>query len=112
MTSISWLAGVVLLAGLVAWHFISQRLKVVHVPLVAAPGGDGPQPSLIEILEQGYQRYTLKNEIFKLQAPHGEQLVIPPRMLDEIKNLPTSKISFAQSLKDVSVSRTRLWIVG
>lgn len=70
----------------------------VDVPLVEPTTGSF---SLFDLLNQGYEKYTRRNEIFKVNAPHGELLLLPPSMLDELKNLPPTAISFAQSLKDV-----------
>lgn len=99
MALISWIVGAVVLVCALGWKAFDSWRRVVHVPLVSA--GASGSSSLLELLHQGYQQYTRNNEIFKLKAPHGEQLVLPPQMLDELKNLPTSKISFAQSLQDV-----------
>lgn len=69
------------------------RPVCVDVPLVHS---DAP---LAARLQSGYAQH--KQRVFKLRCPHGKQLVLPSADLEELKQLPKSTISFAQSLIDV-----------
>lgn len=90
----SWVFGAIALAFLVGWQL--RKAKTINVPLVR-----GDATALIDLLHEGYTRYTRNDAIFKLQTPQGEHLVLPFRFVHELKNLPASQISFAQWLKDV-----------
>ncbi|OJD28711.1 cytochrome p450 [Diplodia corticola] len=91
----SFLAAAATLAGLVLLlaHLLRAKRRVcIDVPLVHS---DAP---LAARLQSGYAQH--KDRVFKLRCPHGEQLVLPSALLDELKLLPTTTISFAQSLVD------------
>ncbi|KAF9634228.1 Cytochrome P450 [Lasiodiplodia theobromae] len=71
----------------------AKRRVCIDVPLVHS---DAP---LAARLQSGYAQH--KGRVFKLRCPHGEQLVLPSAHVEELKLLPKSTISFAQSLIDV-----------
>ncbi|KAB2573493.1 Ent-kaurene oxidase [Lasiodiplodia theobromae] len=70
----------------------AKRRVCIDVPLVHS---DAP---LAARLQSGYAQH--KGRVFKLRCPHGEQLVLPSAHVEELKLLPKSTISFAQSLID------------
>ncbi|KAH6674967.1 cytochrome P450 [Halenospora varia] len=92
---------VLLVVIAIGWCFLANKnpSKFPLITTINAQTADNNRPpGLLELLQEGYRLF--KNDIFRLQAPHGEQIVLPARLLNELKSLPENKISLVQSLSD------------
>ncbi|KAH8660702.1 cytochrome P450 [Tricladium varicosporioides] len=92
----------VILAVVALGRYFFGKRNLSKFPLItetnAQKSDDIRVPGLLDLLQEGYRLF--KNDIFRLQAPHGEQIVLPARLLNELKSLPENKISLIQSLSD------------
>ncbi|KAL5041778.1 cytochrome P450 [Aspergillus fruticulosus] len=97
-------ACVLLLVAAIVFYSKTGRKRPGHtIPLITSLPSDKTNGSsehlsvnLLGLLRHGYEKF--KHEVFLLRPPHGDQLVIPAKYLDELKSLPESKISLAESL--------------
>ncbi|KAF7513037.1 hypothetical protein GJ744_011303 [Endocarpon pusillum] len=79
--------------------FEQWRRPKVDVPLIEI-NEDGDYR---EALERAYKQYPDKP--YKIQHFPGEIVIVPPHMIDEIKNAPESKLSFQQASYDIFVGQ-------
>ncbi|KAA8647693.1 hypothetical protein EYZ11_010144 [Aspergillus tanneri] len=104
MDVISSCACVLLLVAAIVFYSKTARRRLTHtIPLITSlpseKSNEDPEHrpvSLLDLLRHGYEKF--KHEVFLLRPPHGDQLVIPAKYLDELKSLPESKISLVESL--------------
>ncbi|KAL4972593.1 cytochrome P450 [Aspergillus desertorum] len=97
-------ACVLLLLAAIVFYSRTGRDRPGHtIPLITSlpsdKSADSPEHrsvTLLDLLRHGYNKF--KHEAFLLRPPHGDQLVIPAKYLAELKSLPESKISLAESL--------------
>ncbi|KUJ23226.1 cytochrome P450 [Mollisia scopiformis] len=72
--------------------FSPQKMKAT--PYV----GKESDPSFHGALKEGYSKF--KDSLFKIPAPHHTVHIIPPKFMNEVKNLPDTKLSFQGQVKD------------
>ncbi|KAK5957437.1 hypothetical protein OHC33_001811 [Knufia fluminis] len=51
-----------------------------------------------ETLQECFEKYAKKDEIFKIRLSHHDIVMLPPKLINEVKNLPEDKVSFSREI--------------